>query len=109
VNAYAIVNNAQLNNLTVNWKLIRIFVILSISLLFILYLYQVNAEILERYSLQEAQKRTSELARENKVLEINTAKIGSLDNVVNSLEGLGFEKADKIHYIKSSDSYVVIK
>ena len=106
--AYAI-NNIQLNTLVVNWKLIRIFVILSISLLFVLYLYQVNMEISERYFLQEAQKRTSELARENKSLEINTAKIGSLDSVVNSLEGQGFVKADKIHYIKSSDNYVVVK
>jgi hypothetical protein len=109
VNAYAIINNVQLNSVTINWKLVRIFTVLSVSLLFVLYLYQVNNEISERYSVQESQKAISELVRENKTLEINTAKLGSLDSVTDSLEGLGFEKTDKIHYIKTSETHVVVK
>jgi len=114
VNAYAITSNVQLNKasclkIAVNWKLIRILSIVFIVLFFAFYLYQVNAEISERYSIQQYQKSISEFSKENKVLEINSAKLGSLDNIVDSLEGLGFEKAGKVHYIQVLDTHVVAK
>lgn len=114
MNTYAITSNVQLNKasclkIAINWKLIRVLSIVLAVLLFGFYLYQVNAEISERYSIQEYQEQMSILSKENKSLEINSAKLGSLDNIVSSLEGLGFEKADKVHYIQVLDTHVVTK
>jgi len=74
-----------------------------------LYIYQVNAEALERYSIQEHQKEMTRLSRENKILEINSAQIGSLDRVTELLKDLNFEETDKIHYIQVLDTQVVTK
>lgn len=91
---------------------LRILWVVSISLIVLFigfYIYQVNVEASERYSIQEYQKRITELSRENKILEINSAQIGSLDNITKLLKELSFEKTGKIHYIQVLDTQVVSK
>jgi hypothetical protein len=92
-------------NLRILWLVNITLIVLFIGL----YIYQVNAEASERYSIEQYQERISELSRENKTLEINSAQIGSLDNITKLLKGLSFEKADKIHYIQILDTQVVAK
>jgi len=92
-----------------NLKLFWIFAVL-LSILFLgLYIYQVNAEISEKYSIQEYQKKISEISKENKLLEINSAQAGSLTSITNLLGELNFEKTEKIHYIQVLDAQVVAK
>jgi len=91
---------------------IRTISILGSMIVFLLlgfYVYQVNAETSGRYSVQDYQKRISELSKENKNLEINSAQAGSLNSIAELIEELGFEKTDKIEYIKVVDTLIVIK
>jgi len=91
---------------------LRIFWLLSILLtiaFLVFYIFQVNAEVSERYSIQRYQKRIAEISKENQNLEISSAQINSLDNLTLLLEKLNFEKTDKIHYIQVLDTQVVAK
>lgn len=89
----------------------RVFWLLSILLtitFLVFYIFQVNAEVSERYLTQEYQKRITEISKENQSLEISSAQINSLDNLTLLLEGLNFEETDKIHYIQVLDTQVVV-
>ncbi len=89
----------------------RFCILGALAVLFLLafYIYQVNAETSEKYSIHENQKRISELLVENKNLEIDSAQASSLNSIVQSIEKLNFEKTEKIEYIKVIDNLVVIK
>lgn len=90
----------------------RVFCILgALAVLFLLafYIYQVNAETSERYSVHEYQKIISDLLKENNNLEINSAQTGSLGSIAESIKELNFEKTEKVEYIKIMDTQVVIK
>lgn len=90
---------------------LRVFWLLSILLtitFLVFYIFQVNAEVSERYSIQEYQKRITEVSKENQNLEISSAQINSLDNLTLLLEELNFEETDKIHYIRVLDTQVVV-
>lgn len=73
------------------------------------YVFQANAEISERFLIEEYNKKIQELSKENKVLEIGFAKNGSLDRMKELASSLGLEKVDKIHYIKVVETQVVAK
>ena len=73
------------------------------------YVFQANAEISERFLVEEYDKKIQELSKENKVLEIGFAKNGSLDRMKELASSLGLEKVDKIHYIKVVETQVVAK
>lgn len=93
----------------VSFRVFWFLTALSIAVLLVFYIFQVNAEISERYLIQEYQKRISEVSKENQNLEISSAQINSLDNITLLLEELNFEKTDKIHYIQALDTQVVAK
>jgi len=90
---------------------LRVFWLLSILLtitFLVFYIFQVNAEVSERYLIQEHQKRIAEISKENQGLEISSAQINSLDNLTFLLEELNFEETDKIHYIRVLNTQVVV-
>jgi len=90
---------------------LRVFWLLSILLTItclVFYIFQVNAEVSERYLTEEYQKRITEISKENQGLEISSAQVNSLDNLTLLLEELDFEKTDKIHYIQVLDTQVVV-
>jgi len=91
-------------NLRVFWILSALLVITFL----VFYIFQVNAEVSERYSIQENQRRIAEISKENQSLEISSAQINSLENLTLLLEGSNFEKIDKIHYIRALDTQVVV-
>lgn len=95
------------------WKIIlRVFWILSIfSILafLVFYVFQANAQVSERYLIQKYEKRLSEFSKENKSLGINSVQLNSLNNITTLINELGFEKIDKIHYIRVLDGQVVTK
>jgi len=91
---------------------LKCFCVLGIAILLsllALYVYQINAETSERYSVHNYQNKISELSKENKELEINSAQAGSLASISGAIEGLDFEKTDRIEYIQVMDAQVVIK
>ncbi len=104
--AHSLVNQTTFPriNLRVFWLL---SILLTITFL-VFYIFQVNAEASERYSIQEYQKRIAEISKENQSLEISSAQINSLDNLTILLKELNFEKTDKIHYIRVLDTQVVV-
>ena len=74
-----------------------------------LYIFQVNTEISDRYLIQDYTKKIAEFSKENKVLEINSAKANSLDKLALMVEPLDFERIDKIHYIKVLTTHAVAR
>lgn len=101
------------NRLALKWKIIWstfwVLSILSIIVLVVFYIFQVNANTSERYSIQEYARRLNEISEENKELEINSLQLNSLENVSLLLKDLNFVKSDKIHYIRVLESQVVSK
>ncbi len=85
---------------------LAVFIMLLLSGL---YIFQVNTEISDRYLIQDYTKRISEFSKENKVLEISSARASSLDKLALMVEPLGFEEIDKIHYIKVLSTHAVAK
>ncbi|MBU3942482.1 hypothetical protein KKA24_00700 [Patescibacteria group bacterium] len=98
-----------LNRLKFDTRCFCILGALAVLFLLAFYIYQVNAETSEKYSISNYQERISELSRENNNLEINSAQAGSLSSIAESIKELNFEKTEKIEYIKIMDTQVVIK
>lgn len=88
-------------------RMFWIFNILLLIFLLIFYVFQVNAETSERYLIQEYEKGVSDVSRENKNLEISSVQLNSLGNITALLEGLKFEKIDKIYYIQILNDQMV--
>lgn len=92
-------------NLRAFWIFSAIFIVFFIAL----YIYQVNVETRERYLIKEYQEKIAELSKENKILEVYSAQMASLDNATELIEKLNFEKTDRIYYIQILDTQVVAK
>jgi hypothetical protein len=97
----------------IKWRIIlRVFWILNVLLilsLLIFCVFQINAEVSERYLIQRYEKELNQALKENQNLEIGSVEAGSLENIVVLLEGLNLEKAEKTHYIRVLDGKVVAK
>ena len=96
-----------------HWSIcLRVFWVLSflaILTLLIFYIFQVNAEVSERYLIQKYDRRLTELSVESKNLEISSSQSNSLGNIILALESLNFEKANKVEYIRILNNQVVAK
>jgi len=95
------------------WSIIfKIFLILNFVLLIsllVFYVYQVNAEVSERYLIQEYEKQLNQLAKENQRLEITSIKATALVNVTEVLKETDFERTEQIKYIRVLDNQVVAR
>ncbi|KPJ54838.1 hypothetical protein AMJ47_03265 [Parcubacteria bacterium DG_72] len=90
-------------------KLLITLMVFAVLVLSGLYIFQVNTEISDRYLIQEYSKKIAEFSKENKVLEISSARASSLDKLALMVDSLDFEKIDKIHYIKVLSTHAVAK
>ena len=101
------------NLFSFNWKIIsKIFLFLSVLavlLLLIFYIFQVNAEVSERYLVQKYDGKLGQLSKESQNLEIGLIQSNSLNNIAILMEELNFEKPEKIHYIRVLGNQVVAK
>jgi len=107
INEYKKIAALAIPRLTLGW-----FCLLGgIVLLFLLslYIYQVNAETSEKYSVQNSEERMASISEENNSLKISSAQTASLDNIAQAIGGLEFEKTDKVYYIQIMDTQVVTK
>lgn len=90
-------------------KIFITLTILSIIFLSVLYVYQTNLEVSERYLVNESVRKISELSEENKTLEIASAKSSSLDKLAGLVDSSDYERITRIQYIKVLNGYVVAK
>lgn len=95
--------------LVLNKRSLAVILFGLIFSLFILSILQVNAYTRETYLLQNYEKRISQLAEENKTLEINFSKANSLNNMGGFVQNMTFEKAGEIEYIKVLEATVLAK
>ena len=94
---------------TLKSKLLIALMVFVMLLLSGLYIFQVNTEISDRYLIEEYTKKIAQFSRENKVLEINSARANSLDKLASMVDSLDFERTDKIHYIKVLSTHAVAR
>lgn len=92
-------------NLRIFWIL---FLILT-GILLVFYIFQINSVIQKAYLLQGYEKKLNEISRENKKLEINFAKVNSLENIESLVKNLNYEKVGKIRYIQVLEGQIVTK
>lgn len=99
----------MIKKIKINFKWIRAFGVVILFSLLAFYVYQINAETSEKYSIQDYQKRILDISKENKGLEINSAQMSSLDSIAQTIKGLEFEETGEIHYIQVLEAQVVIR
>lgn len=92
-------------SLRIFWLLITLLIVA----LLVFYIFQVNAEVSERYLIQRYENGLIELSKENKNLEISSVQVISLDNILSLLENSDFERTNKVHYIRILENKVVTK
>jgi len=90
-------------------NVLKILFVLSIIFLAILYIFQVNNEVSQRYSIRDSQKRIEELKSQIKELEIASAQNNSLESILSLIESLGFERTERVGYIRVLNNQVVAK
>lgn len=89
---------------------LKFFIILSaifIILFLAFYIFQIGTVISSGYKIQSYENKIEQISGENKILEINSAKINSLANIDSKIQTLGFEKIDRIHYIQILENSMV--
>jgi len=74
-----------------------------------LYIFQNNFEIASRYLIDEYTGKIKELSQENKILEIESAQISSLEKISQQISLLNFEKNNKIYYLKVLNTQAIAK
>ena len=100
-------------NLKLKWKVILNFLwlatigaLLSLSVISVM---QLSREMSEKYLIENGTKRINEILTENKKMEIVFMQDNSLNNIIGLVNGLNFEKVDKLHYIHIIEDKVVTK
>lgn len=91
---------------------LKFFIILGTTLIgFLLafYIFQISSVVSVSYQIQENKQKINELSQENEILEINSSQIGSLTNIENKIQELGFEKIEEIYYVKVPETPIVTK
>ncbi len=83
--------------------------ILAATALLIYYIFQVNAEISEKYSIQKNNITAKALSAKNNSLEEDLVAVNSLNNITSQVENLKFEKAENVTYIRVLGNQVGVK
>ncbi len=96
-------------DLELNLKLFWILSFVLISFLSIFYIFQSIQITQESYLILDYENQIKVFDQENEGLEMNFAENYSLDDVEALAYELDYEKLEKIHYIKTTSSVVVVK
>ncbi len=91
------------------FNIFKVTASIIIFLLFVTYIFQINAEISEKYLLRQQERRVAELLTETRGMEMTLAQRGSLQALMPALEKMEFEEAGRINYIQVFDQKVVIR
>lgn len=87
--------------------LITLFGLIIVSIVF--YIFQIASLISTKYQIQNYQKQINTILQKNAELEINLAKINSLNAIDEKIQEFGFEKANKVYYIQILEKSVAKK
>ena len=79
---------------------------ISIAVLLIFYILQVNFLTEEIYFLQSYEKKVNQLSGENETLKVDFSKSNSLTHIENYLLTQDFEKVSQVKYIRILESSV---
>ena len=93
--------------LKLNFSIFKLVLILltflSICSLFF-YIFQINQMIKASYLIKIYEKEIEKLSEENKNLNLTFSQLNSLENLQPVIQKLGFEKVDKLDYIRLESS-----
>ena len=92
-----------------NLKILIIFLLGLVIFSLIFYIFQVASLISAKYQIQKYQKKINEILEKNTELEINLAKINSLEEITQKMQELGFEKTKKVYYLQILETPVAKK
>jgi hypothetical protein len=90
-------------------RFLTILGFISISILLIFYIIQVNQLAKTRFEVLSYKKEIAGLFRKNQNLEIYYSQTNSLASLDVLLEDSNYVKVDKVHYIQILDEVVAIK
>lgn len=85
------------------------FLVATALSLSVFYVFQINAEISEKYAALNYEKELVELMRKKESLEMGMESSASLDNVLSLLESsdMGFVETEKVHHLKIPNAQIV--
>tara|TARA_Y100000310_G_scaffold228304_1_gene230622 strand:- start:737 stop:1081 length:345 start_codon:yes stop_codon:yes gene_type:complete len=93
-------------------NILKLFFVLNFALILSLlgfYIFQVNSEVAQKYSIPAYSAQLNETLKENQNMEFNLVQSNSLNGISSIMQELNFEKTDKIHYIRVLENKVVVK
>jgi hypothetical protein len=90
-----------------NSRVFWLFSVCTAIALSVFYVVQINSEVSAKYAIDSYQKKENLLSRENKSLEISLGQTMPLEKLAQTIGELGFEKIEKIYYVRALDNRVV--
>ena len=78
-----------------------------ITLLGVLYIFQFSSLTKTMYLIKDYSSRIEKVSAENDALEVKVSQMGSLENLKPLIDGMNFEMAERIDYIKIRGETVV--
>ncbi|RLC62470.1 MAG: hypothetical protein DRI01_06825 [Chloroflexi bacterium] len=76
-------------------------------LLAVLYIFQLGSLTRTMYLIRDCSSKIEEISAENEMLEVKASQMSSLENLKPLVDGLNFEMAGKIDYIRVRGEAVV--
>ena len=90
----------------INWKVICFTGFMACSFLLLFYIYQILDLTKGSYLVNFYEDQITQIAQENKDLEVNFAENDFLGGVLTKIQDLNFQKTTSVSYIQILDSSV---
>lgn len=90
-------------------KKINVALFLTLCVLSVLYLVQVNTLATKGYTIKDLQKKIAFQQKENERLQMKNIEQGSLGTLQQKMDGLQLVRSDKVDYISPSTSVAVLR
>lgn len=92
-----------------NLKAFLVFSIMFIVFLLVFHIFQINSITQNTYLLQSHQEKLKEYTEENQKLEFQFSELNSFGSMEALVQGLNYERVDKIKYIQTLKGQAVAK
>ncbi len=92
-----------------NPKVINVLTIGCILAFGILYIGQVNAAATKGYAIRDLERQNEDLRHEREHLDVEIARLRSLDSVTAREQFLGLEKVQSVEYIEVGKDVVALR
>ena len=98
----------SLPEVKINWKIVCAVGFLMCFALLVFYVWQVNILTRGYYLINGYQKQASQLAQENKNLQVSFAENSFLGQVSAKIQALNFQKTTSVKYIQIVNGSVAV-